>query len=75
VLLASHHGRRSGYFEAAVQAISHSSSAPGRSPQPTTRTACTARVLAGNFYSTRTHGTICIGFIYAYESGEIEAGR
>jgi competence protein ComEC len=57
VLVASHHGRRSGYFEAAVDAISPTfvvvSTGPLAAPEDAHRL-YRARVLPGNFYSTRS---------------------
>ncbi len=72
VLVASHHGRRSGYFEPAVHAISPTFVVVSTGPLAAAEDAhrlYRARVRAGNFYSTRTHGTICIRF---HDTGWLE---
>jgi hypothetical protein len=72
VLVASHHGRRSGYFEAAVDAISPTFVVVSTGPLAAAEDAhrlYRARVLPGNFYSTRSHGTICIRF---HDTGWLE---
>jgi hypothetical protein len=72
VLVASHHGRRSGYFEPAIRAIAPSYVVVSTGPLPSAEDGhrlYRARVLPGNFFSTRSHGTISIRF---HDSGWVQ---